>query len=73
MPSVFEFELAMMIIMFLFKRYPDAAKFRRMLLQFSEDLDILFSDAAATGECAYTPSSGVMPDVDDNVEEFHTP
>ncbi|THF96582.1 hypothetical protein TEA_015583 [Camellia sinensis var. sinensis] len=55
------------------KRYPDAAKFRRMPLQFSEDLDILFSDAAATGEWAYTPSSGVMPDVDDNVEEFHTP
>ncbi|CAL5402072.1 unnamed protein product [Camellia sinensis] len=44
-----------------------------MPLQFSEDLDILFSDAAATGEWAYTPSSGVMPDVDDNVEEFHTP
>ncbi|CAL5326529.1 unnamed protein product [Camellia sinensis] len=55
------------------ERYPDAAKFRRMPLQFSEDLDILFSDAAATGEWAYTPSSGVMPDVDDNVEEFHTP
>ncbi|KAI8030551.1 L10-interacting MYB domain-containing protein [Camellia lanceoleosa] len=54
------------------RRYPDAVKFRRMPLQFSEDLDILFSDAAATGEWAYTPSSGVMPDGDD-VEEFHTP
>ncbi|XP_028125598.1 L10-interacting MYB domain-containing protein-like [Camellia sinensis] len=54
------------------ERYPDAAKFRRMPLQFSEDLDILFSDAAATGEWAYTPSSGVMLDIDDNVEEFHT-
>ncbi|KAI7994587.1 L10-interacting MYB domain-containing protein [Camellia lanceoleosa] len=55
------------------RRYPNAAKFRRMPLQFSDDLDILFSDAAATGEWAYTPSSGVMPDIDDNVEEFHTP
>ncbi|KAI7984535.1 L10-interacting MYB domain-containing protein [Camellia lanceoleosa] len=55
------------------ERYPDAAKFRRMPLQFSEDLDILFSNAAATGEWAYTPSSGVMPDIDGNVEEFHTP
>ncbi|XP_028087188.1 uncharacterized protein LOC114287933 [Camellia sinensis] len=55
------------------ERYPDAAKFRRMPLQFSEDLDILFSDAVATGEWAYTPSSGVMPDTNDNVEEFYTP
>ncbi|KAI8007681.1 NADPH--cytochrome P450 reductase [Camellia lanceoleosa] len=55
------------------RRYPEVAKFRRMPLQFSEDLDILFSNAAATGEWAYTPSSRVMPDGDDNVEEFHTP
>ncbi|CAL5403683.1 unnamed protein product [Camellia sinensis] len=55
------------------KRYPDAAKFRRMPLQFTEDLDILFSDSAATGEWAYTPSSGVMPHIDETVEEFHTP
>ncbi|XP_028118773.1 L10-interacting MYB domain-containing protein-like [Camellia sinensis] len=55
------------------ERYPDAAKFRRMPLQFSEDLDILFTDAAAIGEWAYTPSSGVMPDTNENVEEFHTP
>ncbi|THG03083.1 hypothetical protein TEA_026155 [Camellia sinensis var. sinensis] len=48
-------------------RYPDAAKYRRMPLQFTEDLDILFSDAAATGEWLYTPSSGVT------LEEFHTP
>ncbi|CAL5342622.1 unnamed protein product [Camellia sinensis] len=54
-------------------RYPDAAKFRRMPLQFTEDLDILFSDSAATGEWAYTPSSGVMPHIDETVEEFHTP
>ncbi|THG20776.1 hypothetical protein TEA_003850 [Camellia sinensis var. sinensis] len=54
-------------------RYPDAAKFRRMPLQFTEDLDILFSDSAATGEWAYTPSSGVMPHTDETVEEFHTP
>ncbi|KAI8024780.1 L10-interacting MYB domain-containing protein [Camellia lanceoleosa] len=54
------------------QRYPDAAKFRRMLLQFSEDLDILFSDAAAPGEWAYTPSSGVMPHTDETVKEFHT-
>ncbi|THF97652.1 hypothetical protein TEA_029421 [Camellia sinensis var. sinensis] len=54
-------------------RYPDAAKFRRMSLQFAKDLDILFSDAAATGEWAYTPSSGVMPQTDETPEEFHTP
>ncbi|XP_028086885.1 L10-interacting MYB domain-containing protein-like [Camellia sinensis] len=41
------------------ERYPDAAKFRRMPFYY--------------GEWAYTPSSGVMPDVDDNEEEFHTP
>ncbi|KAI7989913.1 L10-interacting MYB domain-containing protein [Camellia lanceoleosa] len=52
--------------------YPDAAKFRRMPLQFVDDLDILFSDAAATGEWAYTPSSGVMPQTDETPEEFHT-
>ncbi|KAI8027124.1 UDP-glycosyltransferase 85A2 [Camellia lanceoleosa] len=39
----------------------------------SEDLDILFSDAAATGEWAYTSSSRVMPHTDETVEEFHTP
>ncbi|XP_028080132.1 L10-interacting MYB domain-containing protein-like [Camellia sinensis] len=32
------------------ERYPNAAKFRRMPLQFSEALDILFLDAAITGE-----------------------
>ncbi|KAI7981257.1 hypothetical protein LOK49_Contig55G00005 [Camellia lanceoleosa] len=37
-------------------KYLDAAKFQRMLLQFTEDLDILFSDAATTREWAYTPS-----------------
>ncbi|KAL7180704.1 hypothetical protein ACSBR1_039714 [Camellia fascicularis] len=55
------------------ERYPDAAKFRRISLQFTEDLDILFSDAAATEEWAYTPSSGVMPHTDETPEEFHTP
>ncbi|CAL5326227.1 unnamed protein product [Camellia sinensis] len=55
------------------ERYPDAAKFWRIPLQFAEDLDILFSDAAATGEWAYTPSSGVMPQTDETPEEFHTP
>ncbi|XP_028117886.1 L10-interacting MYB domain-containing protein-like [Camellia sinensis] len=56
-----------------FERYPDAAKFRHMPLQFAEDLDILFSDAVTTGEWAYTPSSGVMPHTDETLEEFHTP
>ncbi|KAI8008216.1 G-type lectin S-receptor-like serine/threonine-protein kinase [Camellia lanceoleosa] len=53
--------------------YPYSAKFRRMPLQFTEDLDILFLDAAAIGEWAYTPSSGVMPHTDETMEEFHTP
>ncbi|XP_028051724.1 uncharacterized protein LOC114256292 [Camellia sinensis] len=44
-----------------------------MPLQFTEDLDILFSDAAATGEWAYTPCSGVMPHTDETLKEFHTP
>ncbi|XP_028085600.1 uncharacterized protein LOC114286624 [Camellia sinensis] len=56
-----------------YQRYPDVAKFRRMLLQFFEDLDILFSIGAATGEWAYAPSSGVMPNIDETREEFHTP
>ncbi|CAL5357518.1 unnamed protein product [Camellia sinensis] len=34
---------------------------------------ILFSDAAATGEWTYTPTSGVMPHTDETVEEFHSP
>ncbi|CAL5371050.1 unnamed protein product [Camellia sinensis] len=55
------------------ERYPDAAKFWRMPLQFAENLDILFSDVAATGEWAYTPSSGVMPQTDETPREFHTP
>ncbi|KAL7194053.1 hypothetical protein ACSBR2_025656 [Camellia fascicularis] len=55
------------------ERYPDATKFRRMLLQFVEELDILFSDAAVIGEWAYTPSSRVMPHTDKTLEEFHTP
>ncbi|KAL7248647.1 hypothetical protein ACSBR2_003400 [Camellia fascicularis] len=54
-------------------RYLDAAKFRRMPLQFIEDLDILFSDAIVTGEWSYTPSSGVLPHTDETLEEFHTP
>lgn len=40
------------------QRYPDAAKFREKPLQFAEELDTLFNDVAATGEFAYTPSSG---------------
>ncbi|KAI8021275.1 L10-interacting MYB domain-containing protein [Camellia lanceoleosa] len=52
------------------ERYPDVAKFRHMPLQFTEDLDILFSNAATTEEWAYTPSSGVMPNTDKIVEEF---
>ncbi|KAL7263745.1 hypothetical protein ACSBR1_001825 [Camellia fascicularis] len=55
------------------ERYPDAAKFQCIPLQFTKDLDILFSNAAATGEWAYTLSSGVMPHTDETVEEFHTP
>ncbi|KAI7980570.1 L10-interacting MYB domain-containing protein [Camellia lanceoleosa] len=54
-------------------RYPDVVKFRRMPLQFADDLDILFSDVAVTGEWAYTPSSGVMPQTDETLEEFHAP
>lgn len=54
-------------------RYPDGAKFRRAPLQFIEDLDIMFSGAAAIGEWVYTPSSGVMPSAGDTQEEFHTP
>ncbi|KAI7994538.1 L10-interacting MYB domain-containing protein [Camellia lanceoleosa] len=53
--------------------YPNAVKFRRIPLQFTEDLDILFSDAAATEEWTYTPSSRVMPHTDETPEEFHTP
>ncbi|KAI8013767.1 L10-interacting MYB domain-containing protein [Camellia lanceoleosa] len=55
------------------ERYPDAAKFRRMSLQFTEDLDMLFSDATATGEWLYTPSSKVMLHTNETLEEFHTP
>ncbi|XP_028085882.1 L10-interacting MYB domain-containing protein-like [Camellia sinensis] len=55
------------------ERYPDAAKFWCMPLQFADDLDILCSNVAATGEWAYTPSSGVMPQTDETPEEFHTP
>ncbi|XP_028115210.1 L10-interacting MYB domain-containing protein-like [Camellia sinensis] len=55
------------------ERYLDAAKFEGMPLQFTEDLDILFSDTTATGEWTYTLSSGVMPHTDETVEEFHTP
>ncbi|KAI7980379.1 Pentatricopeptide repeat-containing protein [Camellia lanceoleosa] len=55
------------------ERYPDIAKFQRMPLQFTEDLDILFSDTAAIGAWAYTPSLGVMPHTDKSLEEFHTP
>ncbi|KAL7244572.1 hypothetical protein ACSBR2_000032 [Camellia fascicularis] len=43
-----------------------------MLLQFIEDLDILFSDAIATGEWAHTPSLEIMPNIDETREEFHT-
>ncbi|KAI8016543.1 L10-interacting MYB domain-containing protein [Camellia lanceoleosa] len=55
------------------ERYLDVAKFRGVPLQFTEDLDILFSDTTATGEWTYTPSSGVMPHIDETVEEFYTP
>ncbi|XP_028054443.1 L10-interacting MYB domain-containing protein-like [Camellia sinensis] len=55
------------------ERYPDVVKFRHMPSQFTEDLDILFSDAAATGEWAYTPRSRVMPHTDETLEKFHTP
>ncbi|KAI7998059.1 L10-interacting MYB domain-containing protein [Camellia lanceoleosa] len=54
------------------QRYPNAAKFWHMPLQFAEDLDILFSYATVTGEWAYTPSSRVMPQTDETLEEFHT-
>ncbi|XP_028111665.1 uncharacterized protein LOC114309974 [Camellia sinensis] len=57
----------------LLQRYPDAAKFRHMPLQFTDNLDILFSDVTATGEWVYTLSSGVMPHTDETLEEFHTP
>ncbi|KAI8025345.1 L10-interacting MYB domain-containing protein [Camellia lanceoleosa] len=54
------------------QRYPNATKFQRMPLQFTENLDIIFSDAATTGEWAYTPSSGVMPYTDETPDEIHT-
>ncbi|KAL7164362.1 hypothetical protein ACSBR2_040301 [Camellia fascicularis] len=55
------------------ERYPNAAKFQRMPLKFSEDLGILFSNAADIREWAYTPSLGVMLNTDETGEEFHTP
>ncbi|CAL5327183.1 unnamed protein product [Camellia sinensis] len=51
--------------------YPDAAKFRRMPLQFSEDLDMIFSDAAATREWAYTPTPHDAEYDDDALEVIH--
>ncbi|KAI8032253.1 L10-interacting MYB domain-containing protein [Camellia lanceoleosa] len=51
------------------QRYPDAAKFREKPLTLADDMDILFSDVSATGEWAYTPSSGVFLDT----EGSHTP
>ncbi|KAI8014846.1 hypothetical protein LOK49_LG05G03367 [Camellia lanceoleosa] len=54
-------------------RYPDQAKFLSDVKVITDDLDILFSDAAATREWAYTPSSGVMPQTDETPKEFHTP
>ncbi|CAL5353202.1 unnamed protein product [Camellia sinensis] len=44
-----------------------------MPLQVTEDLDILFSNVVATGKWASTPSSGVMPHIDETLEEFHSP
>ena len=43
------------------QRFPDAAKFRERGLANEQELDICFSDVAATGEYAWTPSSGVLP------------
>lgn len=44
-----------------------------MPLEFSKDLDILFSNVVATGEWTYTSSLGVMPNTDETEKEFHTP
>ncbi|XP_075675018.1 uncharacterized protein LOC142644255 [Castanea sativa] len=41
---------------------PDAAKFREKGLENVELLDIMFKDTAATGELAWAPTSGVLPD-----------
>ncbi|KAI7982780.1 Protein trichome birefringence-like 11 [Camellia lanceoleosa] len=54
---------------FIVSRYPDVAKFREKPLTLADDMDILFSDVSATGEWAYTPSSGVFLDT----EGSHTP
>ncbi|KAL7174556.1 hypothetical protein ACSBR2_033740 [Camellia fascicularis] len=51
------------------QRYHDAAKFREKPLTLADDMDILFSDVFATGEWAYTPSSGVFLDT----KGSHTP
>ncbi|XP_075633430.1 L10-interacting MYB domain-containing protein-like [Castanea sativa] len=41
---------------------PDAAKFREKGLENVELLDIMFKDIATTGELAWAPTSGVLPD-----------
>ena|ERR1044072_4566757 len=40
---------------------PDYEKFRAKGLPFAKDLTILYKDVVATGEHAWTPSSGVLP------------
>uniref|UniRef100_A0A2N9FRU6 Myb/SANT-like domain-containing protein n=1 Tax=Fagus sylvatica TaxID=28930 RepID=A0A2N9FRU6_FAGSY len=46
---------------------PEAAKFREKGLDNVDLLDIMFKDTAATGNLAWTPSSGVLP------ADFETP
>ncbi|THF97267.1 hypothetical protein TEA_011257 [Camellia sinensis var. sinensis] len=60
--------------------YPDVAKFHEKPLTLADDMDKLFSDVSATGEWAYTPSSGVFLDTkgsytplgDDTDTEIHS-
>ncbi len=46
---------------------PEAAKFREKGLDNIDLLDIMFKDTTATGNLAWTPSSGVLP------TDFETP
>lgn len=43
------------------KEIPLAAKFREKGLLFADEMEILFGDVVVSGEYAWTPSSGVLP------------
>lgn len=44
------------------KEIPSATKFREKGLLFAEELEIIFGDVVATGEQAWAPSSGSLPE-----------